>query len=75
MCNGKDPSWFNDEVRQILSKKNELLEQFINCVKSVRNRSYSGSHFLAFGLNTERYSGKMRTLTPNTDTFYVVEKL
>ena len=39
-------------------------------------------HFLAFGLNTERYSvslriqsecRKMRTrITPNTDTFYVV---
>ena len=27
-----------------------------HCVKSVRNRSFSGPHFLAFGLNTERYS-------------------
>ena len=25
------------------------------CVKSVRIRSYSGLHFPAFGLNTERY--------------------
>ena len=40
--------------------------------------SYSGPHFLALGLNAERYSvslriqskcGKMRTrITPNTDT-------
>ena len=26
------------------------------CVKSVRTRTYSGLHFPAFGLNTERYS-------------------
>ena len=48
-------------------------------MKSVRIWSYSGPRFLAFGLNTERYSaslrmksecGKMRTrITPNTDTF------
>ena len=27
-----------------------------HCVKSVCIRSYSGSHFPAFGLNTEKYS-------------------
>ena len=50
-----------------------------DCVKSVRIRSYTGPHFPAFGLNTERYSriqtecGKMRTrITPNTDTFYAM---
>ena len=42
-------------------------------------------HFLAFGLNTERYKvslriqsecGKIRTrITPNTDTFYAVKPL
>ena len=41
-----------------------------HCVKSVRTRRYSGPHFHAFGLNTERYRvslriqsecGKMRT--------------
>ena len=52
------------------------------CVKSVRIWSYSGPHFPAFGLNTERNGvslriqtecGKMRTrITPNTDTFYAV---
>ena len=26
-----------------------------HCVKSVRIRNYSGPHFPAFGLNTERY--------------------
>ena len=30
-------------------------EEDIHCVKSVRFRSYSGPHFPAFGLNTERY--------------------
>ena len=53
-----------------------------HCVKSVRIRSYSGPHFPAFGLNTQRYgvslcvqteSGKMRTrITPNTGTFHAV---
>ena len=48
------------------------------CVKSFGIRSYSGSYFLAFGLNTERYSvslriysecGKIRTrITPNRNT-------
>ena len=51
-------------------------------MKSVRIRSYSGPHFPACGLNTERYSvsfrirsecGKMRTrITLNTVTFYAV---
>ena len=51
-------------------------------VKSIRVRSYSGPHFPAFGLKTERYGvsfhiqskyGKIRTsITPNTDTFYTV---
>ena len=51
----------------------------MHCVKSVRVRSFSGPHFAAFGLNTEKHSvslsiqsecGKMRTRkTPNTDTF------
>ena len=57
--------------------------QIKHCVKSVRIKSYSGPHFLAFGLNTKRYTvslriqfqcGKIRTrITPNTDTFYAVK--
>ena len=53
-----------------------------HCVKSVRIQSYSGPHFSAFGLTTERYRVslriqsecvKLRTrITPNTDTFYAV---
>ena len=53
--------------------------------KSVRVRSYSGPHVTAFGLNLERYSvslliqsecGKMwARITPNTDTFYAVNKM
>ena len=55
------------------------LLQHLHCVKSVRIRSYSGLHFPAFRLNTERYSlssriqsgcGKIRTrIPPNKDTF------
>ena len=33
------------------------LKKRIHCVKSIRIRSYSGPHFSAFGLNTERYAG------------------
>ena len=53
-----------------------------HCVKSVLIPSYSGLHFLTFGLNTERYSvslriqskyGKMQTrINTNTDTFHAV---
>ena len=32
----------------------------IHCLKSVRIRSYSGPHFPAFGLNTERYGVSLR---------------
>ena len=47
-----------------------LCEFFMNLI--VRVRSYSGPHFPTFGLNTDRYSGKIRTrITPKTDTFYV----
>ena len=52
------------------------------CVKKVRIRSYSGPHFPAHGLNTEKYGvslriqseyGKMRTrIIPNTNTFHTV---
>ena len=48
-----------------------------HCVKSVHIRSYSGSHFPAFGLNTERYGVSLRIqsecvkmqtrITPSTD--------
>ena len=54
----------------------------LDCVKNVRIRSYSGPHFPAFGLITERYGVslrmqskyvKMRTrITPNKDTFHAV---
>ena len=69
----------NEEVIQsgLLLKFNE------HYVKGARIWSYSGLHFPAFGLNTERYSvslyiqskcGEMRTrITPNTDTFYAVD--
>ena len=70
--------------QQIRSNYGILLSFILDphCVKSARIRSYSGSHFPTFGLNTERYSvslriqsewGKMWTrITPNTDTFPAV---
>ena len=33
----------------------EIADEQINTEKRVRIRSYSGPHFPAFGLNTERY--------------------
>ena len=54
----------------------------LNRVKSVRIRNYSGPHFPACGLNTERYGvslliqsecEKMRArITPDMDSFHVV---
>ena len=56
----------------------------LHCVKSIRIRSFSGSYFLAFGLNTERNGVSLRIQpecakvrvrkTPNTDSFYAVLK-
>ena len=65
-----------------LPKNSKIAQTKLHCVNSVHIRSYSGPHFLAFGLNTERYGtsrllfqfecGNIRTrITPNTDTFYV----
>ena len=50
-----------------------------HCVKSARIWVFSGPHFPAFKLNTERYGvqsecGKIRTrITPNMETFYAVK--
>ena len=59
------------------SKSFMMLFFHSHCVKSVRIRNYSGLHFQAFGLITERYEvskrKKIRTrITPNTDTFSAV---
>ena len=68
-----------DSIAMILHKLSSIFPQNSHCVKSVRIWSYSGPHFPAFALNTERYGvflhiqaqrGKMRTrITPNTETF------
>ena len=71
--------------KQLFKVNNEYEHKFYRIyfwVKSAHIRSYSGPHFPAFGLNTERYSvflrihsecGKMRPrIVPNTDTFYAV---
>ena len=49
---------------QIKSKGTATLTKNYHCVKSVRIRSYSGSHFPAFGLNTERYGVNSEQRTP-----------
>ena len=64
---------------------NSKIIQTQHCVKTVGIRSYSGRHFPAFGMNTERYGvslciqsecGKIRTrITPNMDTFYAVRNI
>ena len=61
---------------------NENLWQWSPLCKSVRIRSFSGSYFSVFGLNTDIYRvnllilseyGKMRTRkTPNVDIFYAM---
>ena len=74
-------------VMWIMSLKLVISEmQIISVIwLSVRIRSFSGSYFLEFGLNTERYSvslyiqskcSKIRTRkSPNTVTFYAVSLL
>ena len=63
---------------------NEYGENFSknHCVKNVRIRSFSWTHFPTFGLNTDIYEVNLRVYsecrkirtrkTPNTDTFYEV---
>ena len=41
-------------------------------MKSGRTRSYSGPHFLAFGLNIQSECGIRTRITPNTDSFYTI---
>ena len=71
------------QMRKVLKVKTMLVNiDKTSCVKSVRIRSYSGPHFLAFELNTVRQGvslriqtkcGRMWTrITPNRDTFYAV---
>ena len=84
----------NERIRAIyIIRDREFLRKYLmdtsfpakcnfHCVNSVRNWSYSGPHFPAFGLNREKYSvsfriqstcGKIRTkITLNTDIFCAV---
>ena len=73
--------WLQQQLKYLFPLSQQYTHRY-HCVKSVRNSSYSGPHFPAFGLNMDRYSvslriqsecGKIRTrITPNTDTFYTV---
>ena len=68
----------------LTSRKFKQTKRVYHCVKNVCIRSYTGPHFPAFVLNTQRYSvslhnqskcPKMQTrITPNTNTFYTVYK-
>ena len=69
--------------KTVLEKRDKGFQKeyltIMHSLKSVHIWSYSASHFLAFGLNSERYRvslhiqfkcRKMRTrISPNTDTF------
>ena len=43
---------------------------YFYCVKSVRIRSFAGPYFPVFGLNTERYSVRMRENTDQKNSEY-----
>ena len=45
----------------------------IHCVKSVRIRSYSGPHFPAFGLNTEKYSVNVSVFSSNAGKWLLIQ--
>ena len=72
-------------ARKELKISSWLKNRFKHCVKSVLIQSYSGPHFPAFWLNTERYSLSLRIqsecenmrnrITPNTVTFYAVIRI
>ena len=55
LCNVSQNSLFIERLRATGSDTYEEFEKS-HCVKSVRIRSFSGSHFPVFGLNTKRYS-------------------
>ena len=69
---------YNSKLQNVVILIRSVLNK--HCVKSACIRSYSGSYFPAFELNTERYGislriqsecGKIWTrITPNTDTFH-----
>ena len=40
----------------VVIHESAIKDIIFHCVKSIRIRGYSGTHFPAFGLNTERYS-------------------
>ena len=61
---------FVDDFLLVIRMNVMSLLRMLHCIKSVRIRSYSGPHFLAFGLNTKRYD--QNRITPNMDTFYAV---
>ena len=73
---------FSNETLKGFWNGKSLKDHLIQCMKSVRIRSFSGTYFPAFGLNTERYfvsfriqskCGKIRTRkTPNTDFFHAM---
>ena len=73
------------KLEVFIKKQKKQTNKKEHCVKNVLIWSYSGPHFPAFRLNTERHSvsvciqcecGKMRVrITPNTDTFHSVKKI
>ena len=40
LCNNKGPPWFNNGIRRILAKKNQIFEQYIANIKPIT----SGCH-------------------------------
>ena len=72
-------------ISNLVELRMEKLMLSHHCVKSVRIQCYSGPHFPAFGLNTERYGASLRIQskcgitqarkTPNTDAFHTVTTL
>ena len=45
-------------------------DRFMHCVKSVRNRIFSGLYFPAFKLNTENEKNEKKTLHGKGQTFF-----
>ena len=72
LCNDKDPPWFNNEIRKILTKKNEIFKQYIANGKSQTN--YEGLQLISNSLtetmrsSKEKFYYKLSTKLANPST-------
>ena len=69
LCNDKDPPWFDNEIRKILTKKNEIFKQYIANEKSQTNyerlQFISNSSTESIRSSKEKFYYKLSTKVAN----------